>query len=172
MKKNILGLIGCLVCWFLAVLSFLILVFAAEVAYGENLIYPTTKAAICPLYVPENEVWEATYIIVTTESSWHDPCSRQTWGSAWVVLGPGQYDVPEYPNTVFIIWFIRPLVSCTLFWYNDCIRPEITDETQWVWPQFDKVCPDWDAFPGYGSVCLFDDGFESGDASTWSKEVP
>ena len=119
---------------------------------------PTVSAQdICPIIVPAGEVWEAMYEVIYDRSETAHPCVRATRWSGWMMLESGKYDVGgNVDGLVFVYWLTRPF-------------PRDEGEGA-VNPQFYKVCPSWDAFPGYG-VCLFDDGFESGDTSAWRLAV-
>ena len=141
----------------------------------------TPKAdATCPIFVPEEEVWEVYYSVATNQSAPWDECARHGWWSGWHELaGPGVYDLPDllpnvdFENVIFIIWLIRPLVSCE--WLpgpavgGDCTRETAEEDPDWVFPQWYVVCPDWDAAPRNYEACVFDDGFESGDTDRWSN---
>jgi len=146
--------------------------------------YRTTLKAdsVCPIFVSEEEVWEAYYSVVTHLSAPWDSCVRYTFWSGWMQLEPGVYDIPEYEGAFWYLWIIQPIYSCE--WLagpeigrydliGDCTR-ETHESLGFVTPLWYVVCPSWDAFPPsrFGSVCLFDDGFESGDASLWDQVVP
>lgn len=131
----------------------------------------TLKAgSVCPIAVPPGEVWEAYYSVKTDYAASWDQCLRYSEWSGWMTLEEGRYDVRVIDGMIFIIWYIHPLVSCNWFWYeDDCTRPD--DDPQWIHPMWYVVCPDWDAFPRTDNLCIFDDGFESGDTSAWDRTV-
>jgi hypothetical protein len=152
--------------------------FSAPVPLPEKYRPPNKVLDTCPIFVPEDEVWEVYYSVTTNVSTDWDECTRLGWWSGWHELdGPGAYDIQDLlPNAnfdpvIFIIWIIRPLYSCE--WLagpavgGDCTRE--THEAQgWTTPQWYVVCPGWDAAPlYYTEACLLDDGFESGGVEMW-----
>ena len=139
----------------------------------------------CPIWVPEDEIWRTYYSVTTNLSAWYTdlPCVRGGWWSGWHELeGPGVWDLPDllpnaeyFDNAIFVIWFVQPIYSCE--WLaSPAVGGDCTIETHealgFTTPFWYMVCPGWDAYPRPYAVCIFDDGFETGDASAWSREVP
>lgn len=160
----------------------LVLLFDAVIALGQEVEplpekYMLAGDGVCPIFVPEEEIWEARYHVVTNLSAPWDECTRYTFWSGQMELEPGVYDIPEYEGAFWWLWMIQPIYSCE--WLagpevgGDCTR-ETHEAAGWTTPMWYVVCPSWDAFPPsrFGSVCLFDDGFESGDTGAWSSTVP
>ena len=130
-----------------AILTAMFILFAAFVPAKD----------ICPIIVPPGEVHEVKYQIYTDRSDPANQCWRDLFTMGWLTLEAGKYDVPQRAGTIFVYWTIRPLP------YED--RATGAYSEQWY-----VVCPGWDAYPGLW-VCLFDDGLESGDTSSWDKTV-